>query len=178
MKTILILSILAFVASSCGRSNKTAETDNYIEVIIDNPFLGKWYSVERIIPFSATLDIDSNYNFIYEGGACEARFLSKGYWVLNGDTLVLNSFEPEDCYYISEFGKNHIVIPIDTFPYFAFEVRTSIEDCIPIDYYEYIVFTNEKFIIEDSVLTHIRRKPNLMWPEIKDNFTRNRARPW
>jgi len=135
------------------------------EQIKENPYLGIWHSVERVIPFGAYLKIDSNYNFTYSGGACVARFFSKGSWTITDDTLFLNSFEPEECYYLSEFGINCRSFDDD------YQPTTSIKGCKPSDIKEYVIFNQEKFIIKDSILTHIQ-KPNNLCPEIKDNFNK------
>ena len=165
---IFILIVLAFIVGGCYRSSTSGSKDNHIELINnDNRFLGKWYSVKRPYPFGVTLEIDTNYYFIYAGGACDSRFGSKGEWLLNGDTLILNSFEPEKCYFTSEFGENCTIVTKDFIP----ELKTSIKGCKPETDTTYYLFTNEKFIIEDSVLTHIQ-KPNVLCPEIKDNFSR------
>ena len=161
---IFILSIIVLIAGSCGQRRKS----NNAEL----QFLGEWYSVERDYPFSATLKIDSNHNFIYTGGACILHFRSKGKWRLNGNTLILNSFEPKKCCFISEFGVNcSSIILNDSIPFEPSGLKTSIKDCIPSSIDQYILFNNEKFLIEDSVLTYIQ-KLNALCPEIKDNFTR------
>ena len=171
---ILILSIFASIAGGCGQSNTGAKKDNHTDN--DNMFLGKWHSVERIAPFGATLEIDSNNNFIYAGGACDSRFGSKGDWLLNGDTLILNSFYPKDCYYIFEFGVGRNMPPLnDEFGNpLGYEPITSIEDCKPNTDSTYYFFINEKFIIKDSVLTHIQKPDAFPHTKEKDNFTRTK----
>ena len=164
---ILIFSFLVYIVCGCGQSSTNTKKDNITELRIDdNKFLGKWHSVKRPYPYGATIEICSNYNFIYIGGACDSRFGSKGDWLLNGDTLILNSFEPEECYFISEFGVNCIIVTEDFIPP---ELKTSIRGCKPDTDYDYRCFINEKFIIEDSVLIHIR-KTIALCPEITDNF--------
>jgi hypothetical protein len=160
--------------SGCGQSNRDKK-NNHTDLIKNN-FLGVWKSVERIYPYRATLVIDSSYKFAFVGGACVLHFESQGKWKLNGDTLILDSFYPEKCCYIREFGVNCTVITIidsisETNDSTSFELKTSIKDCIPDYIDEYILFENEKFLIEDSVLTHIQ-KSKALCPEIKDNFTK------
>jgi hypothetical protein len=132
-------------------------------------YFGEWYSVETETPFAAILSIDTNYIFSYDGGACLSSFTSKGNWTLNKDTLILNSFEPEECYYIEEFGEDCVTVKInDTVSY----SRTNCPNPATGNYYTF--FENEKFLIIDSVLVHIREsKENC--PEIKDNFTRTKT---
>ncbi|MCL1942985.1 MAG: hypothetical protein FWF54_05490 [Candidatus Azobacteroides sp.] len=125
-------------------------------------YTGEWISVERPIPYHAVLKIDSSFNFTYEGGACLLAFSSKGNWTLNSDTLILTSFKPTECCYISDFGVNC----------FAFDPAKpdSIKDCIPEKiYYLYIILNREKFLIKDSILIHMRKTDNIC-PEIKDDF--------
>ena len=163
------------IVSGCGQSRTSGNKNNHIELIkSDNKFLGKWYSVKRGYPFSATLEIDSNHYFIYAGGACDSRFGSRGNWQLNFDTLILNSFYPKDCYYIFEFGVSRAIPPPpDEFGNFPrYERLTSIKDCKPDTDSTYFLFINEKFIIEDSVLIHILKPDAYPHDKAKDNFTR------
>jgi len=163
---IILLGFLSLFLQSCWNTHQKENTN---DDLINNEFLGEWYSVERIIPFGAVLTIDTDYSFIYEGGACLSSFGSKGNWTLNNDTLILNSIEPEECYYISDFGGNCILITIDDTTSFKREI--SIKDCVPdnIDY-DYIIFKNEKFIIKDSVLTYITQPDTIC--NIKNDFIR------
>jgi hypothetical protein len=167
---ILILSIFVFSVSGCGQTNTSVKKDNHTKFInSDNAFLGEWYSVKRPYPFGATLEIGLNHNFIYEGGACDYHFMSKGEWLLKDDTLILNSFEPKECYFISEFGVKCTIITSDFTPP---ERKTSMKGCKPNTEREYILFKNEKFIIEDSLLTHIQKTNTFCPGHVKDNFTK------
>jgi len=166
--SLLFLLFCFLLQSCCNTSTETlTEQNNYI---------GDWRCVKRIIPYSAVLKIDSSYSYTYTGGACLSSFESKGNWTLKDDTLILNSFEPEECCYLREFGVNCVIADLEnsTIP----KQKTSIEDCQPSNGgdYEYIIFTNEKFIIKDSLLTHIQN-PNNICPDIKDNFTKINSNP-
>ena len=192
---LLILSIFTFIASY-AQSNLDISKDNHTELINNNKFIGKWYAVESIIPGDAILIIDSNYKFLYAGRACIRSFGSIGNWMLNGDTLILNSLMPEKCYYISEFGECVMLKMveeeddyytefwnsehIDDFVIYepkdsmTFESRTSIKGCKPEFNDPYVLFMNEKFIIEDNLLKYIKETEC----EIKINFTTNPTGDW
>jgi len=165
---ILSIMLLAFLIS-CRHTNNSEDKPIEEEQEERNDYLGVWHSVKRDYPFGADLTIDSNYRFLYKGGACVGRFRSEGIWILRGDTLVLNSIKPEECHYISEFGINCIVV---SSPDERLERETSEKGCVPETHYEYIVFKNERFIIKDSVLTHFP-KPKNPCPESRDDFTKD-----
>ncbi len=168
MKNAFFLSCLFIsIMMGCGQSSRNAKNDS--PELSDNVFLGVWQSVERSYPFGATLKIDSTYYFTYAGGACLYHFESQGEWRLNGDTLILNSFYPEKCCYINDFGINCIIVAPDGST--RYKPITSMRDCTPDSEVEYILFNNERFVLENSILTHIR-KANAPCPDIKDNFTR------
>ena len=165
--SLLFLLFCFLLQSCCNTSTETlTEQNNYI---------GDWRCVKRVFPYNAVLKIDSSYCYTYTGGFCTSWFESKGNWALKDDTLILNSFEPEECCYLREFGVNWVIVDSEslTIP----KPKTSIEDCQPSNRdYEYIIFTNEKFIIKDSVLTHIKN-PNNFCHDIKDNFTKINSNP-
>ena len=169
---IVLIGVLVLLLQSCCNTNIPSETQNELE---NNYYLGEWYSVKRITPFGATLRIDSSYTFNYEGGACLMNFGAKGIWNLNGDTLLLNSFEPEGCYYLLEFEPDFTVININDsiFP----KPPTTKENCTPVIDYYYIQFRNARFLIIDSVLTHIPKVPKLC-SDIRDDFIRTKYEFW
>ena len=169
--TILVGILFLLLQSCCNHKNESKNTHTNLNMI-HNEFLGEWYSVERMQPFGAVLNIDSTYNFTYEGGACVLRFGSKGQWILQNDTLILNSIESEECYYTGNFGEDCVIIDIDDLS-IPKKRATSIEGCTPELLYEYIIFDNEKFIIKDSVLIHIQ-KPIYQCADAMNNFTREK----
>ncbi len=166
---IVLLGFSFFILQSCCNTANENESIYANLNINNNDFIGEWYSVKRTYPFGAILKIDSNFIFTYEGGACVSRFGSNGYWVLDDDTLILNSNKSENCYYLSNFGVNCLTIKTNDSTISTRE--TSIKGCIPEFPNEYVIFDNEKFIIKDSVLTHIQKLKNLC-SDIKDDFTR------
>ena len=126
-KQALYILTTIFILSSCISKNKTAESS----VEHFEKYFGVWHSTDRHYEYSADLKIDSINNFIYEGGACASSFLSKGSWKLNGDTIILNSFQPEECYYVNDFGIKYIVAPPIIGDTTKHEMRTSIKGFEP-----------------------------------------------
>lgn len=165
-KQALYILTTIFILSSCISKNKTAESsEEHFE-----KYFGVWHSTDRHYEYSADLKIDSINNFIYEGGACASSFLSKGSWKLNGDTIILNSFQPEECYYVNDFGIKYIVAPPIIGDTTKHEMRTSIKGCEPKLYSTYILFNNEKFIIKNDTLVHIAHTKTLFSDIIKEDF--------
>ena len=165
-KQILYFLTLTLIQSSCISKNNT---DKSTQEQIDK-YLGVWHSTDRHYEYSADLKIDSMNNFIYDGGACTWSFLSKGSWKLNGDTIVLNSFEPTECYYVEDFGIKIIVEPPIIGDTTIHEMRTSIRGCEPQLSSTYIMFNNEKFIIKNDTLIHIAHKKTLLRDILKEDF--------
>ena len=176
IRYIVLLGIFFLFLQSCCNKNNDKNVSN---------FLGKWHSVERDYPFSAVLLIDSDYNFRYFGGACVVRFSSNGNWMLNNDTLILNSVKPEECYYlrnfvnclpplkiIDEFGS--IIDDFDSNDSVKYNDidMVSMQDCVPESINYYVLFENEKFVIKDSALIHIQNPNNLCPKGGKYDFSR------
>ena len=133
--------------------------------------------MDRVYPFAALLYIGSDYNFRYYGGACMSHFFSDGYWKINNDTLILNSIKPESCFFIRNFGADWFLRDDDgrilRDDAGRAIMRTTIEDCTPIYPWartDFLVFENEKFIIEDSILVHIRKQHHCI--DERNDFTR------
>ena len=164
------IGVLFFLLQSCNNAARERNSEQEI----DNDFLGAWCSVDRVYPFGAVLYIGSDYNFEYRGGACTSHFFSLGYWKINNDTLILNSIKPERCFVIRNFGA--IWAPLLRDDDGRAIRRTTIKDCTPAwgdSELDFLVFENEKFIIEDSTLVHIRKQHHCI-SEIND-FTRECA---
>lgn len=165
-KQALYILTTIFILSSCISKNKTAESsEEHFE-----KYFGVWHSTDRHYEYSADLKIDSINNFIYEGGACASSFLSKGSWKLNGDTIILNSFQPEECYYVNDFGIKYIVAPPIIGDTTKHEMRTSIKGFEPKLHSIYILFNNGKFIIKNDTLVHIAHTKTLFSDIIKEDF--------
>ena len=169
-KIVILWSILFFSitlsTTSCRQQKRTCDAENQTELTdANNEFIGAWHSVDnRVYPFGAILIIDENHTFFYDGGACLWHFLSEGSWTLNGDTLILNSFEPEECFYIRRFADYCIIFVKVNDSYVVKREKTS-EDCVPNRVFDYIRFANERFVIKDGMLTHIPNPNALCLPE-------------
>ena len=162
---IILLGVLFLLLQNCcNNKNESKSIHNNLKMS-DNKSLGEWYSVDNRCPFEAVLTIDSNYNFTYAGGGCVWRLHSKGRWIINEDTLILNSADPEECYYIGNFSDFGKIITLDD----TLKVVTSIAGCTPKLPDEYIIFDNEKFIIKDSALIYTQNPI-----EVRTNFTRRK----
>lgn len=165
-KQIIYILTLIFIVSSCISKNNI---DKSTEQQIDK-YLGVWHSTDRQYEYSADLRIDSMNIFIYEGGACACSFLSKGSWKLSGDTIVLNSFQPKECYYVEDFGVKITIEPPIIGDTTKHEMRTSIKGCEPQSYSIYFMFNSEKFIIKNDTLIHIAHKKTLLRDILKEDF--------
>lgn len=169
-KQILYILSTIFILTSCISKNSV---DKSSEEQFDK-YLGVWHNTFRHYEYSADLKIDSMNNFIYEGGACASSFLSKGSWKLNGDTIVLNSFQPKECYYVLDFGIKYIVEPPIIGDTTIHELRTSIKGCEPDLYYiTYILFNDERFIIKNDTLIHIAHTKTPSSDIIKEDFIKH-----
>ncbi len=163
---LYILTLIFFLSSCISKNNIDKSTEKQID-----KYFGVWHSTDRHYEYSADLKIDSMNNFIYEGGACASSFLSKGSWKLNEDTIILNSFQPKECYYVIDFGIKYIVAPPIIGDTTKHELRTSIKGCEPdLVYIAYILFNNERFIIKNDTLIHIAHTKTLSSDIVKEDF--------
>lgn len=125
------------------------------EVPVKKPksgFIKKWFDTELIVPFSATLEIKENQTFQYHGGACTSKFNSNGTWIINKDTIILNSNLSEKCLTIIEFG------PMCFDNLSQKKLAKTIKNCIPNTEEFYELFKNEKFYIRNDSLVHKNEK--------------------
>jgi len=167
---IVLLGILLFLLQNCCNITNQDKTFHDSLSVRSNEFLGEWYSVDREYPFESILKIESNYNFTYEGAACMSLFFSNGHWILNEDTLILNSVIPQRCYYLDKFGVGCKIAKIGE----PFEpLATSIKECVPSTDSVFSIFEDEKFIVRDSLLL-LLQKPNRLCPNVKDDFIRKK----
>lgn len=162
------------ILASCGNIDKKTIPDDELK---ENQYIGEWQTIEGKYIFEAALKIDSNHNFTYEGGACLLHFSSEGSWIIIDDTLIINSFDCEECRYLSKFseiGEIVVIIENETSIKISHPKSTSIEDCEPAyPDEEYVIFNQEKFLIKDSVLTYIQKTDNsCRINDEKNNFIR------
>lgn len=105
-----------------------------------NEFENQWYSLD------SKLKINNNKTFEFERFNSISSSISKGKWEVINDTLILNSFQTNKCYFLENFKleplrKNDIYILIKTN-----------KDCHPNQ--GYVIFKNEKFYLKDSTLIY------------------------
>ncbi|MBC5861953.1 hypothetical protein [Flavobacterium turcicum] len=119
-----LLMIIVFI-SSCCRSND---------------FENQWFSL------NSKLKINDNNTFEFERFSSISSSISKGNWVVVNDTLILNSFQNNLCYFYENFklepSKNNN----------NYKILKSNKDCQPNQ--GYVIFNNEKFYLKDSILIH------------------------
>lgn len=165
---ILYYLIATILLYSC-KSNDNNEDSKKINL---EDYLGVWHSV-RQLEYGAELEIDFMNGFVFDGGACTSSFLSKGSWTLKDDTIVLNSFQPKEFYYLQYFGDDCIAPPLigDTSKYVE---RTSVKGCNPEYHRIYIMFYNERFILRNDTLIHILRTKYRCSDIIKNDFIKQK----
>lgn len=127
---LLILSTIILLLSCRNDKNK----------ILENKFEYKWYSLD------GNLTIKNDKTFEFNRFTCISQSISKGYWKILNDTLILNSYDPKDCYFKEDF----IIFPPNTKKHYP---RKTIKNCKP--NIGYVKFKNEKFHIKDSILIYI-----------------------
>lgn len=141
MKLSSILVLLVFTFSSCKKRDEVSK------------FARIWYDTEQIIPIKETLSINSDSTFIFNSRGCQGGSKSSGKWKISGDSIILNSSLPKDCYIISEFaeclhfGDKH-------------EIKTTAKGCEPNHDLFYSEFKNEIFYIKNDSLFY---KPKKNW---------------
>jgi len=138
---ILVISLL-FI--SCNKTDK---------------FENQWYSLD------SKLKINNNKTFEFERFNSISSSISKGKWEVVNDTLILNSFQTNQCY----FYENFKLKPLRKNDKYIL-VKTN-KDCHPNQ--GYVNFKNEKFYLKDSILIY-RTEINNDNPKLNTiyNFTR------
>jgi hypothetical protein len=163
---IKILGLFLLIISACNNNRSQTITEPKKEVFRSNKFVGEWVSLEKEIPYEATLVIKQDFEY----GACLSSGFSKGYWQEKGDLLILNSSKTNTCYYLSAFGINCFLISETND---IEELKTTLKDCIPENRTDYVMFTVEEFELNNDTLIHISIKDTLC-PEMTDKFTRKK----
>ena len=115
--------IISLILTSCNNTDK---------------FENKWYSI------NSHLKINSDKTFKFERFNSISSSISKGKWEVINDTLILNSFDNNGCF----FHENFLILPPNS------EKRVIVNkiNCYPNQ--GYVFFKNEKFFIKDSVLIY------------------------
>lgn len=131
-KTIYLLILLVILLLLSCRNNKNK--------ILGNNFENKWYSID------GNLTLKNDKTFEFNRFSCVSHSISKGYWKITNDTLILNSYVPKDCYFKEDF----IIYPPKTKKHYRLK---TIKNCEPNT--GYVKFKNEKFHIKDSTLIYL-----------------------
>lgn len=157
MKLKLLSTILFLVFISCK--------NNEPKIVKKSEFVKVWFDTVRMVPFESRLTINENKTFLYSGGACTSRFESKGVWKIERDTLVLNSYKTDKCYWKHPFA---LICSEEDFNKIR-ENNKTIKNCNPTGENEYIIFDNEKFYIRNDTLIHTEK--NKYCPKLKIAFS-------
>lgn len=170
MKRSLTYIIICFIFIACN--NQTEIKQIKLKKAM-NYFIGNWESTERCYPYKGFLLINKNGSFNFNYGACMASGVSEGKWELKDNIIILNSIKTDSCLYLSYFDVDCIleVEFVDEEDFIQnYSIETTIKDCEPKYYEDYVLFNNEEFYISNDTLVHISKKKTC--PEIKNDFTR------
>ncbi|GAB3723050.1 hypothetical protein [Flavobacterium koreense] len=142
-----IVSVL-FLFSSCKKTEiEQPQKDESLK------FVKTWFDTVRMIPMSERLEIKQNKTFKYVLGACTSGSWSEGNWNLKNDTIILNSFKPKECIYLSDYGA--LCSTIEEMR--KYPPESSIKNCKPNSEDSYEMFVNEKFYIKNDTLVHVKQ---------------------
>jgi hypothetical protein len=168
MSRIFVKIIIGILLVSCSQEaneeiNATESHEN------PNLIIGTWESVKRVYPYKSYLLINKDRTFHFEYGACTARGVSNGKWIMKDGVMILNSYKIDSCMFLSHFEVDcKLIINYDTSEYI---VEKTIVDCNPKNETYYIEFQNEEFYIDIDTLKHIVKKFKTC-PETKNDFLR------
>lgn len=115
---------------------------------------------------NSKLKINNNKTFEFERFSSISSSISRGKWEVVNDTLILNSFQTNQCY----FYENFKLVPLRKNDKYIL-IKTK-KDCQPNQ--GYVKFKNEKFYLKDSILIY-KTEINNENPKLNTiyNFTRN-----
>lgn len=158
----------SFVWLSCGlivilfwNCNQTKNSEKINNILNKNQFVGQWKSLKRPFPFSSVLTINDDSTFYYNFGACTSSGFSNGKWVIKTDTIILTSFEVDACLYIETHFETECLPVIDIEENEDLEDQVTISDkCQPEFFEYYVIFNEERLIIENNKLKHIPKNPD------------------
>lgn len=150
MKIIVTFLIITVLFLGCGKKIKNEEE-----------YYGIWTSTPKLFPYKAILTIKPDHTYFFDFGACKKRGFSKGHWQLSNDTIFLNSFQMDSCYFISEFGV--ICYNINDTAHLGKKTRLN---CEPIMHKDYVIFAQDKFYIRNDSLFHVA-EVNSACPDMK-----------
>lgn len=149
MKTTISALCLLLFFVSC---NKSAPKESSAH--INSKFVTVWFDTAKGVPFTEKLEIKQNGTFNLVGAACTASWSSEGNWIIENDTIILNSVKPKECVYINEYGtrcKTRDEIMKNG------SVLSSKECDTTYRYPDFEVFKNEKFYFKNDSLVHVKQ---------------------
>lgn len=129
-----------------------------------NEFIGKWVSVDNVIPKNAILWIKEDNTFKYEFKAGLSSGFSNGKWVLDSTFIVLNSNEIDTCLYSTLFKRD--CAPISDRKSVEELVTTTQKGCNPEKYVIYVRFVQDSFYIHNDTLVFVQKE---QYPYLKSN---------
>ncbi|WP_300671196.1 hypothetical protein [Soonwooa sp.] len=137
--------LISFLLINCSKQEKA-------QFVKSEDFIRDW-SVVRYPYSDATLSLMSNHNFSYSENGHMSGSFSEGTWQKKGDTLILNSNQQKDCFYLDDFSLNTKTLND--------ELWTSIKDCQPKDGSDFFTeFKNSKFIVKKDSLIYLDLNPD------------------
>ncbi len=158
MKIKLLMMILLVNFISCKKEEA--------KVIKKSEFVKTWFDTVRMTPYMSKLKINENKTFNYDGGACTSSFHSKGTWRIEKDTLILNSYQINKCYWKENFGLLCFTREeIDSMR----KDNKTIKDCEPTREESYVIFQNERFYLKNDTLIHTKKNKNC--PKLRIAFS-------
>lgn len=158
MKIKLLSTLLFVIFISCKKDEP--------KVIEKSEFVKTWFDTVRMMPFMSKLKINENKTFDYDGGACTASFHSKGTWRIEKDTLILNSYKTNKCYWKENFGL--ICFTKEEIEKMR-EDNQTIKNCEPVGEESYVIFNHEKFYLRNDTLIHNGKNKNC--PKLRIAFS-------
>lgn len=150
LNTVNLAILLSLFCLSCRQRTNTNPED----------FIKTWQSVENPLPYKAILSINEDGTFRYTQDAELGEGFSNGTWVIKHSYLILSSENPDSCYYIADYGEEWSIVTDNVMDEGA---NTTIRDCIPNDYTEFIVFELDSFYIRNDSLFH-SSEPDELFP--------------
>ncbi len=156
-KYLFLLYIFLTLFSSCKKElPKKLENSNFVRT---------WFDTVQGMPYRAKLIIKKNKTFEYSSHSCQSGSKSIGIWMIENDTIILNSTKPKNCLFQHPFG---IICDFDK----VIKNNKTIKNCEPSGREsDYEIFENEKFYIKNDTLIHVNEK-NVTCTKLRIAFSR------
>ena len=141
--SLWFLTVCSIFVINCCKKEKEIEPN------VENKFTNIWYSL------NSNLIITENNKFEYIRFDCVSKSTSNGKWEIKNDTIILNSFESNGCYFYEKF---EIEPPKPNEKFENYENKKSKKDCVPNQ--GFVIFKNEKFYLKNSNLVFKSKSKN------------------